>query len=282
MKNCFLALITLSFFLSSCKEEGPFIILNPPAVALVDTNYLTNNVPDAAPKTILLEEFTGVRCTNCPSGHARVAELYNTYPGRFVAIAIHTNFLGAPYGNDLDLRTENGETLGATLGPINGKPSAFIDRKQFSTVATRDVINPDLWPPLVAEQMNLSSPVNIELEKVNLDENSRILRYRVTLSYTENAQNHNLGFAITENNIVAAQLSSGTIIENYVHKHVLRDYLSPIIGQPLTENLERGRVIIKEFEFEIPLGWNIQNLELIAFIRQSNDEIVNAAFINLN
>lgn len=283
MKMRFLFIVVFSTLaLFSCQEEGPLIILQETPQPLVDTTYVLENVPPAQEKTVLLEEFTGVKCTNCPTGHQKVAELYVAHPNRFVAIAIHTNFLGSPYTGDVDLRTEVGEQMSAALGPINGKPSAFVDRKNFSTNPTRDIINTDLWLPFVNEQLALSTPVNMLLEEVSLNEDSRVLRYRITLTYTEATQNHNLGFAITENNIIASQLNSGTIIPDYVHKHVLRDYLTPFIGFPLTETLESGRVIIKEFEFEIPLSWNLDNLELVAFIRQSNDEIVNAAYIKLN
>lgn len=274
--------LSLAFLLFSCEEKGPLIILEPTQVALVDTTYLIENLPTAQSKAVLLEEITGVKCTNCPSGHQKVAELYAAHPARFIAMAIHTNFLGAPYTGDVDLRTEAGEQMAATLGPINGKPSAFVDRKNFSTNPTRDIINPDLWPQFVNQQLALNTPVNLLLEKVSLNNNTRILRYRITLTYTDLAQTHSLGFAITENNIQASQLSSGTVITNYIHKHVLRSYLTPFIGVPLTETLESGRVIIKEFEFEIPLSWNIDNLELVAFVRQSNDEIVHATYININ
>lgn len=274
--------LSLAFLLYSCEEKGPLIILEPTQVALVDTTYLIENLPTAQSKAVLLEEITGVKCTNCPSGHQKVAELYAAHPARFIAMAIHTNFLGAPYTGDVDLRTEAGEQMAATLGPINGKPSAFVDRKNFSTNPTRDIINPDLWPQFVNQQLALNTPVNLLLEKVSLNNNTRILRYRITLIYTDLAQTHSLGFAITENNIQASQLSSGTVITNYIHKHVLRSYLTPFIGVPLTETLESGRVIIKEFEFEIPLSWNIDNLELVAFVRQSNDEIVHATYININ
>lgn len=274
--------LSLAFLLFSCEEKGPLIILEPTQVALVDTTYLIENLPTAQSKAVLLEEITGVKCTNCPSGHQKVAELYAAHPARFIAMAIHTNFLGAPYTGDVDLRTEAGEQMAATLGPINGKPSAFVDRKNFSTNPTRDIINPDLWPQFVNQQLALNTPVNLLLEKVSLNNNTRILRYRITLIYTDLAQTHSLGFAITENNIQASQLSSGTVITNYIHKHVLRSYLTPFIGVPLTETLESGRVIIKEFEFEIPLSWNIDNLELVAFVRQSNDEIVHATYININ
>jgi hypothetical protein len=282
MKRYIFLIIAITFMLFSCEEKGPLIILEPTPQALVDTTFIIGNIPPAQQKVVLLEEFTGVKCTNCPTGHQKVAELYTANPSRFIAIAYHTNFLGAPYTGDIDLRNEKAEQFAAALGPINGKPSAFVDRKNFSTNPTRDIINPDLWPQFVNEQLTLSTPVNLLLEKVNLDENARVLRYRITLTYTQAAQNHNLGFAISENNIQASQLSSGTVISNYNHKHVFRDFLTPFIGVPLTETLESGRVIIKEFEFEIPLSWNIENLELVAFVRQSNDEIVHATYINLN
>lgn len=283
IKYCLSTLIIITAFsLTSCKEEGPIIQLEEADIPLVDTTYVVDNVPQAEQKVVLMEEFTGVRCTNCPLGHTKVSELYAAHGERFIAIGVHSNFLGVPYEGNEDFRTESANILNDALGPVNGKPSAFIDRKIFSGNQTRDIINPDLWTGFVAQELAVSTPLNIDLEIVDLNENERIVRYRTTLIYTENAQAHNLGFAITENNLVAAQLNGGNIIEDYNHQHVLRTFLTPVIGTPLTQELEMGRVVIKEFEFEVPLEWNIDNLELIAFIRASNDEIVHAKMVKFN
>lgn len=275
-------IFSITLLLPSCKEEGPIILLEEAEIPLVDTTYVIDNIPEAEEKVVLMEEFTGVRCTNCPIGHAKVAELYAAHGERFIAIGVHSNFLGAPYEGNEDFRTESANALNNALGPVNGKPSAFVDRKIFPGNQTRDIINPDLWTGFVAQQLASATPLNIDLEIVDLNENERIVRYRIALTYTENAQAHNLGFAITENNLVAAQLNAGTVIENYNHQHVLRTFLTPVIGTPLTVELEMGRVIIKEFEFEVPLEWNIDNLELIAFIRAANDEIVQAKMVKFN
>lgn len=278
----FLTLVFSSIVIYSCEEEGPIILLEEAEIPLVDSTFIIDNVPQAEEKVVLMEEFTGVRCTNCPLGHAKVSELYDAHGERFIAIGVHSNFLGAPYEGNEDFRTESANSLNDALGPVNGKPSAFIDRKIFTGNQTRDIINPDLWAGFVAQELAVPTPVNINLEIVDYNEDERLMRYRTTLTYTNNAQAHNLGFAITENDLIAAQLNAGNIIENYVHKHVLRIYITPVIGIPLTTNLEIGRVIIKEFEFKVPLEWNIDNLELIAYIRASNDEIVQAKMVKFN
>lgn len=284
MAQCLLSLLILfsAIYLTSCKEDGPIILLEEAETPLVDTTYVVDNVPEAEQKVVLMEEFTGVRCTNCPIGHAKVAELYAAHGERFIAIGVHSNFLGAPYEGNEDFRTESANSLNNALGPVNGKPSAFIDRRVFPSNQTRDIINPDLWTGFVAQQLAATTPLNLDLEIVEINENERLVRYRTTLTYTENAQAHNLGFAITENNLIAAQLNAGTVIEDYNHQHVLRKYITPIMGIPLAIDLEMGRVIIKEFELEVPLEWNIDNLELIAFIRASNDEIVQAKMAKFN
>lgn len=278
--SVFIFLIVLA--LPSCKEEGPIIILEEAEIPLVDTTYVVDNIPPAEQKVVLMEEFTGVRCTNCPLGHAKVAELYAAHGERFIAIGVHSNFLGMPYEGNEDFRTESANSLNNAMGPVNGKPSAFVDRKIFTGNQTRDIINPDLWTGFVAQQLASSTPLNIDLEIVDLNENERLVRYKTTLTYTEEALAHNLGFVITENNLVAAQLNAGVVIQDYNHQHVLRSFLTSVIGTPLIVELEMGRVIIKEFEFEVPLEWNIDNLELIAFIRASNDEIVQAKMVKFN
>ena len=40
-------------------------------------------------RTVLLEEFTGQECTNCPDAHRLVANLHEQYGEQLVSVAIH-------------------------------------------------------------------------------------------------------------------------------------------------------------------------------------------------
>jgi hypothetical protein len=95
-----------------------------------------------------------------------------------------------------------------------------------------------------------------------------------------------LGFYITESEIIAEQLNLTVKIDNYVHEYILRKSLAPVIGDPITTFIETNTVIVKEFrvdlnEFDADNLWKMEHMHLVAFIRQSNDDIVNAAMIDL-
>ena len=48
-----------------------------------------------------MEELTGVRCPNCPDGHQEVESILSNNPGRVLAVAVHTPFLGQPFPGEL-------------------------------------------------------------------------------------------------------------------------------------------------------------------------------------
>src|SRR5580704_2141320 len=99
--DLFAILILIFFFftfLPSCKEIGPDINLHGNANAVSDTSYIESPVATPEPKNTVIEDFTGVRCPNCPAGHVIIAGLKTQYPGRIVAVCLHPqNSLGVQY-----------------------------------------------------------------------------------------------------------------------------------------------------------------------------------------
>src|SRR4051794_39448582 len=89
---------SITFSLFSCQEEGPAINLKGNENAVADTTYIESTVPAAEAKNVMLEEFTGVRCPNCPAGHITIDQIKTANPGRVVSISYHPmNSLGTPY-----------------------------------------------------------------------------------------------------------------------------------------------------------------------------------------
>ena len=276
------ALIAIGF--SSCEEEGPIIILEESQIPLVDTSYVSGTALSSVPANVLFEEFSGVRCANCPNGNEETHNLVVANPGRVVPVTVHSDFLAAPYENSPDLRNEDANILANTLGPVGSKPSCFINRKLVN--GQRLINSPGTWNGLVDNELNLQSDVAINLEIVSYDIVERSFRYKATLEYAAAATSHNLGFYITESEIIAEQLNLTVKIEDYEHEYILRKSLTPVIGDPITTDIVANTVIIKEFrvdldEFDADKVWNLEHMHLVAFIRQANDEIVQAATVDL-
>ncbi len=84
-----------------------------PAAAKTDT--LVSKTPQN--RAVLLEEYTGVKCSNCPDGHRIANNLAEKYPNRFYAVNIHTSSYAEPYSPDEpDFRTPYGEDLAENAG----------------------------------------------------------------------------------------------------------------------------------------------------------------------
>ncbi len=47
-------------------------------------------------RVVLLEEFTGKGCTNCPKGSRELENLLTQFPNNLVAVSLHAGFFANP------------------------------------------------------------------------------------------------------------------------------------------------------------------------------------------
>jgi len=64
--------------------------IDPPSVNNTNPVDTTGEVL----RHVLVEEFTGVQCVNCPQGSQLIENLINTHGERLIAVSIH--FAGKP------------------------------------------------------------------------------------------------------------------------------------------------------------------------------------------
>lgn len=293
-KNIFLGLAAFILVLSSCKEVPQDVVLDPSQVALFDTTYISTTAILPVPNNVMMEEFSGVKCVNCPEGNAKTKTIHAANPDRVTIVTVHSDFLASPIGTDQDLRCADANALVDAIGPIGGKPTTFINRKKLED-PTKTVISGagaaklNAWETYVNSELALTTPIALNLDLIYVNVEERKFRYRVTVKFSEATTNINLGFLLTESYIFTNQYTSGSqTLENYEHEWVLRDFISSILGDPLIENLEANTVIIKEFEIDLDhqdynpsASWKIENMELVAFLRANDGSIVNVAKVEL-
>lgn len=293
-KNTFLAISVIILGLSSCKEVPQEVVLDPSQLALFDTTYISSTPILPVPNNVMMEEFSGVRCVNCPDGNAKTKAIHAANPERVTIVTVHSNFLASPIGTDQDLRCADANALVDGLGPIGGKPSTFINRKSLEdplkiVISGAGPAKLSAWQTYVNNELTLTTPIGLDLELIYVNVEERKFRYRVTIKLSEASSNINLGFLLTESGIVTEQDIQGSqSIEDYEHEWVLRDFITSVLGEPLTENLQANTVIVKEFEIDLDdadynpsANWKIDNMELVAFLRASNESIINVAKVEL-
>lgn len=259
----------LSFLFFSCKEVGPNINLGNKSKALVDTTYIeTPQTPED--KNVVMEEFTGVQCVNCPAGHQIISTLKTNYGERLVVISYHTDFLGEPFSfTTEDLRTEEAKQVQDYLVFDGYKPAASIDRFAFNSSQTSLLYTRNSWSNRVQQELSKVSPVNILLTSM-VDSISRKLTATVELHYTSTLTDaQKVTLVVIENNIKQPQLNTGNVIDTfYTHNDIQRVFLTNALGDEINTTTEAGRVVKKMYQADLPPTLNLSNLKLIAFVHK--------------
>lgn len=271
MKFAFFIPLSVIVLFSACtKEIGPAIDFSK--VQAKDTFYMAP-VENAQLKNVLIEEFTGVKCPNCPDGHNIVATIQNANPSRVIAISYY------PFGQaqteplkDLtkaDFRIADATELSTLLGGIQFLPIAAVDRKMFGgAILTART----LWSSNVQARLAVATPINMQLS-VSYDDASREAIIKTTLMYTSAlSTKHNISLAIYENNLVDAQEYPTYIDSSYTFKHVLRDVITPVGGASVLDSLTTkaaGLVFEKTILYTLPAKWNPSNCKIVAFVHDA-------------
>ena len=232
---------------------------------------------DVQPKNILLEEFTGINCGNCPSAHKIAANLLLAQENTFYSIAIHSGYYASPFSDQPDFRTPEGEELDATFASGSGYPCGMINRHTFA--GTSPIMSRSNWTLCAKEIHQENAPVNLYVTSTYSAADAQ-LTVHVEGYYTADvdAQQNLLTVALTQNNIRGPQ-SGGGVGSDYLHQHMLRDYLTPLWGDTISDCTE-GSFFTKDYTYAVPENINDvavdpAELEVIVFVANDKTDVLN-------
>ncbi|MCB2208155.1 MAG: Omp28-related outer membrane protein [Bacteroidetes bacterium] len=234
---------------------------------------------DPENKNVVLEEFTGIHCPNCPDGHAIAQSIYDAHPDDVVLINIHTGSFAVPGAGEPDFRTTWGNAIAAQAGII-GYPAGTINRHLFPghSQGSGTAQSRSSWP--VTSSMVLAEPsyLNVGAE-ATIVTSTRQLVVEVEVYYTgDSPESSNfLNVAVLQNNILGPQTGGGAG-NNYNHMHMLRHLLTGQWGVEIIETTE-GSLYSATFAYELPEDYNdvevvLENLDVAAFVTESHQEVV--------
>lgn len=234
MKRLFLNIIALvgmtCLLLAGCdKIEGDIY-------QIVQNEDVMVTFPDVNPndvyRKVLIEEFTGHRCTNCPQGHQVLETLHQQYGDTLVTVGIHYGSLAKPFGSmfSYDFRTDAGNQIGDAYS-IEGIPAAIVNRVQKTGGWPREQ-----WSSVLRDVDR--SKVFAAVQLINeYDAATKTLKANAKVT-TLKEFDHQLRLIlfVLEDGIVKPQKDGNQDIEDYVHNHVLRCALTDPFGFPLTRD----------------------------------------------
>ncbi|MEY4292728.1 MAG: hypothetical protein RIQ61_1105, partial [Bacteroidota bacterium] len=148
-----------------------------------------------------------------------------------------------------------------------------------------------VWSQYATQTIGQSSYVNVALQGT-LNVTTRVLTVNVEVYYTGSSpvSTNNLTVMLLENDVVGPQSNYGNYNPTqinpdgtYNHQHMLRKVLNTsAMGEVLTTTTS-GTLVQKQYTYTIPAQFvnntpQLGNLEIIAFVAESNTEIISGAY----
>lgn len=251
LKNIFLGVATAAMAMAaaSCSniDEGDRLIYVKPA---------------EVGRAVLIEDLTGQRCINCPTGTDIINGIIQTYgEDNVIAVGIHSGPLGST-GNSkrVGLMTDTGDeyyTYWAN-GTNLGQPSAIFNRKKGPS----DNLNN--WAAEVG--LIISEKANLSIDITNAyDAKKRELTTKVGAFGVNGTVNGKLQVWIVEDGIKAMQMMpDGSANQEYIHNHVFRAAVNGTWGEEVT--VKEGETTSKDYSYVLPETWNADNISVVAFV----------------
>lgn len=216
--------------------------------------------PIEADRAVLIEDFTGQNCLNCPNAHEVIEDLQKQYgEDKVIAVSIHGGGMAISDRRPFGLMTQEGDEI-CNYYAIGRFPMGVID---------------GVTPPI--DEKGWATAVYNDLQKpseVQLEASAELIAGGKTISCTANITSSEEGtgkiqFWVVESGIVAPQqMPDKSTNENYVHNNVFRAQVFPMRGNPVAFSRDgataNGTVDVRE-------RWNLENVEIVAFVSDNNN-----------
>lgn len=255
IKNLFLGVATAAMAMAaaSCSniDEGDRLIYVKPA---------------EVGRAILIEDFTGQRCVNCPTGTEIINGIVDTYgEDNVIAVGIHSGPLGfAGNAKTVGLMTDTGNEYYTRWDKENkmGQPWVIFNRK------TSPDSHYNNWAAMVGTI--ISEKANLSVKIANAyDAATRTLTTTVEADGVNGTVNGKLQVWIVEDGVKALQMMpDGKSNKEYIHNHVFRAAVNGTWGEDVT--VKEGETTTMKYSYKLPEAWNADNIAVVAFVYNDN------------
>jgi thiol-disulfide isomerase/thioredoxin len=244
----------------------------------------TVNFPDSTAKIILLEDYTGHTCGNCPKAHDKAQELYLKYPSRIVITSVHCSSfsntfpVGAPkytykFWNIESKALDN--LFKCSLG--TGLPKGMINRRQDNTGAFP--LDYGQWEAAIVNEFSKKSVIKIE-SKATLDTVNNKIDLSAKIKYLQTVTDTlNFSVYILEDSIVAWQTDyskpiGSQDVQFYTHRHVFRKAIGGENGETISNATKaRKDSLVKTYAIPLDPIWNRKKLSIVTFVSRKSTNV---------
>lgn len=272
LNNIFLTAFAMAGLLSfsacdNIAEDDRYIPIDKPVIPIEEVSQV-----------LLIQEFTGVRCPNCPEGASKLHEIQNEYSDNVIIVGMHPMSGGFtnPIIPTMDFRTDEAEAMYEIFKPA-GFPTAVFNGQESSTVY-------DQWLSMASGMIGKIANMSITAD-CNYNSEDRNLKVDYSIDFTHDISDdkgYGVMVWIMENNITGPQMNGSTLITDYVHNHVLRASLNGKDGENIGKSFKARDNYSGSASITLKDNWVAGNCQVVIYVfNESTHAVEQAALANL-
>ena len=277
MKNRFLGIIVLLVFLGiSCdKVEQPYVTVKDITV-------------DSTKRKVLLEDYTGAKCVNCPEATEVALTLQDLYQRQVIVMTVHAGFYSEPDASgpySVDYRVPEGVEWFNDFN-LQFNPMGMINRIDIDG---SKAIKLGDWADIVTDLTEETKVASINITADYSPQNKGTISTSIDTKFLEELPGaYSLSVCILEDSIIGWQKNNDTLygpvpdIEDYVFMDMLRAVVNDTYGDELTASVDTSEVYSMTYDYPANPIWVPKHLSIVAFVfNNTTKEIVEVEKIHL-
>lgn len=222
-------------------------------------------------KKVLLEDFTGHQCGNCPRAHEEAQKIYNQYPGKIVILSEHVGYFAEIRNSSkytYDFKTDVGNEIDQEFGASSaGLPKGMINRVVFNNSRLHDR---NVWNTIVNQVLQTSIQLDIQIQYKWNDTKEKLNVAVQAKNIQATSPNLKMFVYLVEDSIFNWQKDyskNPQDIPDYLHRHVLRGSFNGTWGENVIWN---NNLFEKKYAMKVKSEFKKQHLSVIAAVYDSN------------
>jgi len=282
------ATVLIAIVWSACdKVDEPLELVDEQNINL---NPLPFDSVVVTHKQVLLEDFTGHKCVNCPLAAINAHELSLELDHKLIIYSVHAGYYAEPdetghYTADFRCETSNEIFNNFT---IVGWPAGTVDRVEYNGNA---ILGGGAWEDAVYDELQKENVINLTLKSYFDDEKDRLTVEVNSIFLQQLDGKYRLVVLLVEDNILSWQKNNDPAIgptpdwEDYIQRNIVRDNISSTFGNYFTEDgtILSGKDYVTRFTYDIENDeWVIENCNVISYIiHEETGEILQTAELGI-
>lgn len=241
-------------------------------------------------RNVLVEDYTGHTCGNCPRAAEILHDLEVTYGVRIVPIAVHIGFFANTENNpngsySTNFKTPEGGEWDATFDCENaGLPTGLLNRTQNGGSYPQTYTD---WAAQVTNLLDVEPDALLDMTNT-YDSITRTVSTNIDINVLNDLTSggYSISVVLTEDSVIDWQkdydpLLADENVEDYIHMHVFRASFNGTWGDAVgSGSLSAGTAAGASYSLELDAAWNETHCNVVAFIYEDGSkEVIQAVYL---